>query len=104
MTANSEVRYWLREVANERIHGTTDIKPRERLEEERAHLQAVPVAWRGDLAAARPQEIEAIAGNSPTVRPAVVAERIDAATPTQHPLAVYEQLLAQCRTGTEIRS
>ena len=103
VTANNEVRYWLREVANERIHGTTDMKPRERLQEELAHLQAIPVAWRGDLAAARPQETAVISGNSPTTRPTVVAERIDAATPTQHPLAVYEQLLAQCRAGVEMR-
>ena len=103
VTANSEVRYWLKEVANERIHGTTDMRPRERLQEERAHLQAIPVAWRGDLAAARPQEAEATPRGRPTVRPAVVAERINAATPIQHPLAVYEQLLAQWRVGAEMR-
>ena len=83
VTANSEVRYWLREVANERIHGTTDMRPRERLQEEVAHLQAIPVAWCGDLTAARPQETEAMPGNSPTVGPT--------ARPTR-PL---------CRTNTE---
>jgi len=35
------------------------------------------------------------------VRPAVVAERIEAATPLQHPLAVYERLLTQCRAGAQ---
>lgn len=103
VTANSEVRHWLRDVANERIHGTTGVKPRVRLQEELAHLQAIPIAWRGDLAAARPQATEPISGCSATVRPAVVAERIDTAIPIQHPLAVYEQLLAQCRVGAEMR-
>jgi uncharacterized protein (TIGR02246 family) len=34
--------------------------------------------------------------------PMVVTERVEAATPLQHPLAVYEQLLAQCRAGAEM--
>lgn len=100
VTANAEVRYWLREVANERIHGTTQIKPRERLQEEQAQLQAIPAAWRGDIGAARPQT-EAATGTM-AVRPGLVAERIEAATPLQHPLAVYEQLLAQCRASAEM--
>ena len=102
VTANAEVRYWLKEVANERIHGTTQMKPRERLQEEQAQLQAIPAAWRGDIAAARPQETAGISGSTATVRPAVVAERIEVATPPQHPLAVYEQLLAQCRANAEM--
>ena len=100
VTANVEIRYWLKDVANERIHGTTQVKPSTRLQEEQSQLQAVPAAWRGDIAAARPQEAVGIPGKA-VVRPAVVAERIEAATPCQHPLAVYEQLLAQCRAGAE---
>ena len=103
VTANSEVRHWLREVANERIHGTTDEKPNERLRQECVHLQAIPATWRGDLAAARPREAEAIALGSSTTRPAVIVERIDTAMPVQHPLAVYEHLLTQCRAGVEMR-
>jgi transposase len=102
VTANVEVRYWLKEVANERIHGTTQVKPSVRLQEEQSQLQAVPATWRGDIAAARPQATAESPGNVTMVRPAVVAERIEAVAPSQHPLAVYEQLLAQCRAGAEM--
>jgi len=103
VTANAEVRHWLKEVANERVHGTTQVKPSARLQEEQSQLQAVPAAWRGDIAGARPQAAAASPGKATTVRPSVVAERIDAPIPIQHPLAVYEQLLAQCRAGAEMR-
>lgn len=102
VTANAEVSHWLKEVANVRIHGTTQIKPSERLREEQAKLQAIPAAWRGDIAAARPQATVNIAASEVAVRPAVVAERIEASTPLQHPLAVYEQLLAQCLGVVEV--
>jgi transposase len=101
VTANVEVRYWLKEVAHERLHGTTQVKPSERLQEEQSQLQAVPATWRGDIAAARPQEAAAISASATAIRPAGVAERVAAATPLQHPLAVYEQLLAQCRAGAQ---
>lgn len=102
VTANVEVRYWLKEVANERLHGTTQVKPSARLQEEQSQLQAVPATWRGDVAAARPQATTGGLGDATMVRPAVVAEHIEAATPLQHPLDVYEQLLAQCRAGAEM--
>ena len=102
VTANAEVRHWLREVANARIHGTTQIKPAERLQEEQAHLQAIPAAWRGDIAAARPQETALPSSDTNAARPVTVIERIEVATPAQHPLAVYEQLLLQCRAGVEV--
>lgn len=102
VTANTEVRQWLKEVANERIHGTTQTQPSERLLAEQAQLQAIPETWRGDIAAARPQAVVSTSVNAVAVRPAVVAERIEAATPLQHPLAVYEQLLAQCRVVAEV--
>ena len=100
ITANTEVRHWIREVAHQRIHGTTQMKPADRLQEERAKLQAIPAAWRGDIAAARPREMT-IATEEVT-RPVAVMARIDTATPAQHPLAVYEQLLIQCRAGIEV--
>lgn len=102
VTANAEVRHWLKEVANERIHGTTQARPNERLMEEQALLQVIPATWRGDIAAARPQAVVGTATDTVVVRPAVVAERIAVATPLQHPLAVYEQLLAQCRAVVEV--
>lgn len=52
VTANVEVTRWLREVANKRVHGTTQEKPAERMEKEVAHLQALAQPWRGDIAAA----------------------------------------------------
>lgn len=93
-TANTEVRRWLKEVANERMHGTTQARPAERLKEE--HLQGLPGPWRGDIPAARPQR-EVIA--PPTQRPRVIIEYIAQPTPAQHPLAVYERLLDQIRDG-----
>jgi transposase len=96
VTANAEVRRWLQDVANERIHGTTHRKPAERLREERSQLQAMPAPWRGNIAAARPQATVAAA---PAERPVAVIERIETATPAQHPLAVYEHLLAQAQAS-----
>ena len=40
VTANTQVRLWLKETVNERVHGTTQIRPVERLAEE--CLQAIP--------------------------------------------------------------
>lgn len=102
VTANAEVRHWLKEIANERIHGTTQIKPRERLQEEQAKLQAIPATWRGDIAAARPVQTADIATSLTAVRPADVAERIEVAVPLQHPLAVYQQLLTLSCANVEM--
>ncbi len=98
LTANIEVRHWLEEVANERIHGTTQVKPKERLEEERQYLQALPKPWRGEIAAARPQ------GKSAPIpqgaeRPAAVMEQLAQKVPAQHALGVYERLLQQVAQG-----
>lgn len=96
VTANAEVTRWLREVANERVHGTTQEKPAERLVKEAQHLQALAAPWRGDIAAARPQDK---ALQPPIPRPAIVIERIAETAPAQHPLAVYEQLLINVSQG-----
>lgn len=92
VTANTEVRRWLKDVANERIHGTTQVRPIERLQQEQ--LQGIPAPWRGDIRAARPQSETAA---TPLVRPVVVIERIAQEMPAQHPLAVYEGLLDHIR-------
>ncbi len=97
VTANAEVRRWLKDVANERIHGTTRVRPAERWLEE--CLQDLPAPWRGDIRAARPQT-EAAA--TPSARPVVVVDRIAQAMPPQHPLAVYERLLAPVRDETGV--
>ena len=102
VTANIEVSRWLLEVANQRVHGTTQVPPSDRLRQERAALQAIAAPWRGDMAAARPAQSTAMAptnapANAPAnlARPAAVAEHMARAVPMQHPLAVYEQLLSQ---------
>jgi transposase len=97
VTANAQVRRWLREVANERIHGTTQARPAQRLQEE--CLQAIPGPWCGDIQAARPQSAVA---SMPAQRPVIVTDQIAQATPTQHPLAVYERLLDQIRDEMEV--
>lgn len=91
VTANIEVQRWLAEVANERLHGTTGVKPSDRLREELPHLQPLPAPWRAAIAVARPQpKLQAME----TLPPAVLTH-IEQQTPVQHPLAVYERLL--CR-------
>ena len=95
MTANMEVSRWLRETANERIHGTTEIKPSVRLKEEQTHLQPLPAAWRADMAAARPHSESPTVVALAAVRPANVVTHLEQVLPIQHPLAVYEQLLTQ---------
>lgn len=73
-TANIEVRKWLRDVANVRVHGGTGAVPAERLVEERQALQPLPQPWPGALSAVSPPA---------TVPVAVI----------QHALAVYDDLL-----------
>ena len=99
VTANIQVRIWLKEIANERIHGTTQIRPSQRLAEE--CLQPIPSPWRGDIRAARPQCDETVMDKA---RPVVVIERIAQASPVQHPLAIYEQLLEQIRDTQQVMS
>ncbi len=99
VTANIEVARWLQDIANERVHGTTAVQPSVRLRQERACLQALPAPWRGDIAAARALAAQGADTLSKPVRPAVVAEHIARAVPMQHPLAVYEQLLAHITHG-----
>lgn len=80
-TANQQVRVWLREVANARIHGTTGQVPAALLLTERSHLLPLPAPWRGDIAAARPQ----------MARPPVVPD-LPPELSLQHPLSLYDRL------------
>lgn len=48
-TANIAAARWLREVANQRVHGTTGAVPADRLAEERTHLQPVPTPYGGQI-------------------------------------------------------
>ena len=92
VTANSEVRRWLGEVANQRIHETTQERPVQRLAKE--NLQAMPAPWRGDIRTARPQRDDVPAV---IARPVAVIAQLEQAIPAQHPLTVYERLLEQIR-------
>ena len=113
-TANAQVQSWLADIANQRIHGTTGRIPAQSLIEERSALQALAPAWRGDVAAARPQakaepQAKTQATHSPfdlqpdtTPRPVVVQAHIEAEQPVQHPLEIYEQLLNGFRQLVEV--
>ncbi len=52
VTANVEVAHWLAEVAKARVNGAMKEPPAEALKRELAHLQALPVPCRADIAAA----------------------------------------------------
>lgn len=78
-TANAHVGRWLTEVARQRVHGTTGVKPAVRLAEERAQLLPLPVLP-SEPAAARPV---------PRAGQALPHESL------QHPLSVYQALLEE---------
>ena len=115
LTANIEVKRWLAQVANQRVHGTTAAQPSARLVQEQGALQPNPTPWRADMAAARPLEAQAAGAMHPDepggpagqngpakpVRPSLVAQHIAQAVPLQHPLAVYERLLCQITKGMQ---
>lgn len=77
--ANAHVGPWLMDVAHQRDHGTTGVKPQIRLDEERLVFQPLPPKKAAEAALAieniTPLPIESF----------------------QHPLAVYDQLLEVCR-------
>jgi hypothetical protein len=81
-TANMEVRSWLRDVANRRVHATTGRVPADVLVEERGVLLPLAAPWSGLV----PRPVAAPVSTRPTPRPA--------APVIQHPLSIYEDLLA----------
>lgn len=76
--ANYEVKRWLRDVANQRLHGTLSQVPAVLLEQEKPALQPLPVAYTG-IQRACPQRLRLI--------PQTIT--------LQHPLTVYDQLLQE---------
>jgi len=74
-TANREVRRWLDDVANRRIHGTTGAVPFDRLEEERQHLLPLP---EGHLPRSWVRDTVAMPPPWPSL---------------QHPLSIYGELM-----------
>ena len=82
-SANAAVARWLREVANARVHATTEDVPAERLIIEGPKLQHLPVSYRGRSA-----------------RMALVPDR-KYVIGYQHPLSVYDELeYAPCTIET----
>ena len=82
-TANVEVRRWLRDVANARVHGDTGQVPAEVLVEERFKLQPLPAPYRGAVPAARPARAAVTSATGKAFVP----------VPPQHDLSVYDRLL-----------
>ena len=77
--ANREVRRWLAEVANVRVHATLKQRPLDRWQEERSALQPLPPLYPG-----MPSQATAAPARLP-----MPAESL------QHPLAVYQQLATE---------
>lgn len=77
-TANVEVRRWLRETANVRIHATTKEQPEKRLKAEQPHLQAFPLSYTG-------MSVREESLTKPVLH---------VVTPLQRPLSFYDQLVA----------
>lgn len=74
-TANAQIGRWLAQVANVRVHGTTDERPADRLLIEREHLLALPT------------------GQSPAPVALTERRRPVPVESLQHPLARYDELL-----------
>ena len=74
--ANYEVKRWLRDIANQRIHATTGEPPSKRLEKEQKWLQVLPPAYLG------------------TMNISICTPHKNVAS-LQHPLSVYEGLLRE---------
>jgi hypothetical protein len=74
MTAQIEAQRWLRDVANVRVHATTNVRPVDRWQEERSAL--MPLSTRPKHIALKPP-----------------ASPIYPAVPPQHDLRQYDRLL-----------
>ena len=75
-SANAAVARWLREVANARVHATTEEVPAERLVFEHTKLQGLPAAYRGRSA-----------------RTALAVPQRKHVVGYQHPLSIYDALV-----------
>jgi hypothetical protein len=84
-TAQVEVLRWLRDIANARVHGQTDLVPAAEFELERQALCKLPAPYRGAVAAARPAR--------PGKRLAREARAAHIVVPAQHDLSRYDALL-----------
>lgn len=89
-SANLAVRRWLAEVANARVHATTERVPAEALVEERAHLAPLPEPYRGELRRARPAS--RAMPRLPDRLPPVSVTSPQWIERLQHDLSVYDEL------------
>ena len=83
-TANIEVLKWLNNVANQRIHATTEAIPFERLSQEQGKLSPLPSTYLG-------KTLKALAFDLAQMPVSMNYEK----TPFQHDLSVYQKLLDQ---------
>ena len=74
--ANYDVKKWLRDIANQRIHATLKEQPAARLEHEKQYLQPLPAQYTGNVIS-------------------LVNSRSEKAVSLQHPLSVYDGLLRE---------
>src|SRR5665213_2546050 len=82
-TANREVRIWLNETANVRLHATLKERPFDRFAIERERLRALPLPYAG-------KRLIATHNNSLTVPMPIES--------LQHPLAIYDKLAREIAT------
>lgn len=82
-TANQAVHRWLRDIANQRVHGTTGKVPQVCWEEERAQLKPLPPPYRGQIRGVQPARTEPVFDASP----------VRLCVPPQHDLRAYDHLL-----------
>lgn len=78
-TANKSVINWLDDVANQRIHDTTDKKPADQLKIEQPYLQAI-----------HPQPIAALPAKKAAYQP--VVDKQYSYNPLHHDLCIYDQI------------
>ena len=80
--ANYEVKRWLRDIANRRLHATTGQMPALKLEEEKQFLQPIPKIYTG------------------LSRTSITSEKTMLFDPfsIQHPLSLYDTLLQESYT------
>jgi transposase len=99
VAANIEVRRWLREVANARVHGTTGCVPAEALQQEREHLLALPRRYSGESVRQREAVPAPVSKLDPVISTVSKVRVLPpmAWQPLQHPLSVYEALLSDAK-------
>ncbi|MDK2126966.1 IS21 family transposase [Chitinimonas sp. DQS-5] len=84
-SCNLAVKRWLREVANARVHATTQCVPAEALIEERPHLQPLPPVWLGTT-------VRTVAPPQDAAKPVSRHAQPDWDIPLQRSLARYDVL------------